>query len=378
MPVSSTRDVPVQLVDTAYESAVTPDRWPHFLERLAPLLSATTLQIVLGFPRNGERGIAYTFGAKPEFERSYLERFLEHDPWRDRAHAMPEGSVSTGEHLLPAAELERSEFYRGWMEPQDLLHPLGAILHKPDGEARSVITAFRRKSDDPFGADDLELLKRLVPHLQRVLAIHRALRTAELVRDAALETLDRMPEGWILLGPDASVLATNRRAQQILERGDTLRLVGGRLSAVAEAPAERLRQLLERATDARGEPTGGAIELTSPAGDSLRVVSSPPRSAASDATGRRAAAVLFVGAPDAGEQTVDQLRSAYGLTHAEGRVARRLAEGQRLSEIARDLGISINTVRGHLKQVFAKTGTHRQAELVRLVLSGRNQVQAAG
>ena len=133
------------------------------------------------------------------------------------------------------------------------------LLRKRGSRKPSVRNkAFRRKSDEPFGATDLALVERLVPHLQRVLAIDRALQTAEMVRDAALETLDRMPEGWILLGPDARVLATNRSAQQILERGDTLRLEGGRLAAAGEAPAERLRALVERATDADSEAAGGA------------------------------------------------------------------------------------------------------------------------
>jgi DNA-binding CsgD family transcriptional regulator len=376
--VSPLREIPPELLDSAYEAAVAPERWPRFLEQLAPHINAATLHIVLRFPSDGERGAAYSFGAKPEFERSYVERFLEHDPWRARAAATPGGAVSTGERLLASSDLERSEFYRGWMEPQDLLHPVGALLHKPDGEARSLLAAFRRKSDEPFGPGDLAFVKGLVPHLQRVLAIHRALRAAESVRDAALETLDRLPEGWILLAPDASVLATNRSARQILERGDALRLAGGRLAASAEASRQRLRDLLARALDTGSAPTGGAIELASPLGESLHVVSSPLRNAHADAD-HSAAAVVFVSVPDAGgEQTVDQLRNVYGLTHAEGRVARRLAEGQRLSEISRDLGISINTVRGHLKQVFAKTGTHRQAELVRLVLSGRRQRRAAG
>lgn len=373
--MSAMREVPLELVERAYESAVSPDLWPRFLEQLAPLLNAATLHLVVSFSDRGERGVAYSYGAKPEFERSFVERFLDAEPWREPAASLPEGTVSAGIPAFSQSDLERTAFYREWMEPQDLLHPAGAILHKPGGELRSVLTCFRRRSDEPFDGDDLALLRSIVPHLQRVLGIQRALRTVEMVRDAALQTLDRMSEGWIVLGSDASVLATNRSAQRILERGDTLRLEGGRLATTESAPTERLRQLLARATDSRGEAAGGEIELTSRSGEALRAVSSPLRAGEHGARSGLSAAVLFVGAPDHGsEQSPHRLRESYGLTHAEARVAGRLAEGQRLSEIARDLGISINTVRGHLKQVFAKTGTHRQAELVRLVLSGPSQI----
>jgi DNA-binding CsgD family transcriptional regulator len=38
-------------------------------------------------------------------------------------------------------------------------------------------------------------------------------------------------------------------------------------------------------------------------------------------------------------------------------------------EVAAGLGLSPNTIKTHLRRVFKKTGTHRQAELARLVAS---------
>ena len=48
----------------------------------------------------------------------------------------------------------------------------------------------------------------------------------------------------------------------------------------------------------------------------------------------------------------------------------KIAQGRSLDEAAKDRGVTRNTARTQLKQVFAKTGTKRQGELVRLVLSG--------
>jgi DNA-binding CsgD family transcriptional regulator len=47
----------------------------------------------------------------------------------------------------------------------------------------------------------------------------------------------------------------------------------------------------------------------------------------------------------------------------------QIAEGKTQAEIARALGIEIGTVKTHLLHIFAKTGTHRQADLVRLAAS---------
>jgi len=58
---------------------------------------------------------------------------------------------------------------------------------------------------------------------------------------------------------------------------------------------------------------------------------------------------------------------AFALTGREAAVACRLAEGATLAEVARRLGMQVGTVRVHLRSIFAKTGTNRQAELVALL-----------
>lgn len=62
------------------------------------------------------------------------------------------------------------------------------------------------------------------------------------------------------------------------------------------------------------------------------------------------------------------LQHKFGLTRAEARVVRRLAEGQSVQHIAKELGVSPETARTHAKRAMQKTDTHRQAELVSLVL----------
>jgi len=63
------------------------------------------------------------------------------------------------------------------------------------------------------------------------------------------------------------------------------------------------------------------------------------------------------------------LRTLYGLTPAEGRVADMLLQGTEIPEAAARLGITLETCRLHVKRILAKTGASRQAELVRLMVS---------
>jgi len=66
---------------------------------------------------------------------------------------------------------------------------------------------------------------------------------------------------------------------------------------------------------------------------------------------------------------VVRLRGEFGLTKAEARLALRLAEGSSLASAAQAFNVKLTTVRSQLQQVFAKTGTSRQTELVALLLT---------
>jgi DNA-binding CsgD family transcriptional regulator len=61
------------------------------------------------------------------------------------------------------------------------------------------------------------------------------------------------------------------------------------------------------------------------------------------------------------------LNRLFGLTPAEAGLASRLASGESLASAADALGMAKETARVHLRAVFTKTDTHRQAELVSLL-----------
>jgi DNA-binding CsgD family transcriptional regulator len=70
-----------------------------------------------------------------------------------------------------------------------------------------------------------------------------------------------------------------------------------------------------------------------------------------------------------------RLRSEFGLTAAEAELALEIMRGDGREAAAARLGITVATVRTHLLHIFEKTGVHRQAELVRLLL---DRAQAPG
>ena len=54
----------------------------------------------------------------------------------------------------------------------------------------------------------------------------------------------------------------------------------------------------------------------------------------------------------------------YGFTNCESQLAALLARGTNLNDAAEHLGVSINTVKTHLRGVYEKMGTNKQARVV--------------
>jgi DNA-binding CsgD family transcriptional regulator len=61
------------------------------------------------------------------------------------------------------------------------------------------------------------------------------------------------------------------------------------------------------------------------------------------------------------------LAEAFDLTPAEARVAVQLANGKTAEEVSLDRAVAIGTVRTQIKSLLAKTGVHRQGDLMRLI-----------
>lgn len=69
------------------------------------------------------------------------------------------------------------------------------------------------------------------------------------------------------------------------------------------------------------------------------------------------------------EISVRLLMNLYHLTLSEATIAILLSEGNTMDEVAEELDIKKNTVRAHLRSIFAKTGVTQQSMLVSLVLT---------
>ena len=189
----------------------------------------------------------------------------------------------------------------------------------------------------------------------------------------ALAALDLVEQAVLLVDAGAAIVHANRAAEVALRGGDGMSARHSVLACDRADDTATLRRLVGEASAAPpAAPAARWRSVAAPAAGRCR--SSWRRCAASARfrRGRRATAMVLVADPDTnGSASGTQLRKLYGLTAAEARTAEALLDHRRLADMAARLGVSLATVRTLLQRAFEKTGTHRQAELVRLMLAHR-------
>jgi len=223
-------------------------------------------------------------------------------------------------------------------------------------------------------ATDLDFLKRMGPHLGR--AARLRLRLEQRTRPPAwtVDLLDALPWGVILLDAALRPVLVNREAERILQQGDGLRLDRRGLFADHLDESQRLRSALDQATArCNGHAGAGAdLQVTRPSGaPALLLTVVPLGRLVLDRVGASSlrAAVHIVDPANRPVPAAARLRIFFGLTPAEAALASALAAGKTLQEHADEARLTCETARWRLKQVLAKTDTHRQPELVRLLLT---------
>ena len=362
-------------IDRLYQAAVEPEQWPVFLGGLGEALRLASIHLVFLHPTDDDRGIVASSGIDERHEDAYRSHFYRLNPWRPFGPEAEEGRVLLSDSIIPEREQWRTEFYNDWMRPQGAAHPFVAFLYNAGpGEPLSDLVGFREKSSGPVRNEDLDPVRALVPHLQRALVIHSRVQGAEMRAGAAEEALDRILGGVILLDERGAPIAINRIADRILAANDGLVLDRDGPAASNPKQTGELRRALVGAAKtgaSNGEDAGAVMRLARPSGRSpLEVVVTPIDGKSSSLFDHRAAAAIFVTESDVQvDGTPERLRRIYGFTPVEAEVAARIAAGRRLPAISEDLGVTIHTVRGHLKQLFVKTDTHRQPDLVRVLLT---------
>jgi DNA-binding CsgD family transcriptional regulator len=359
-----------QLVAAIYELALAPDEWPTVLRLLRHAFNCHYAAAIATSPdRDAPRSLG-AVGITDDDHREFLSAWHKDNVYGSRSPARCAGAIVLGRSIVPPADLVRSAMYRDYLAPRAIQEVIRFdIFYEPD-RSRSISLA-RPWSSGAFTQEELQFASAVIPHLQRAATIQARLEDASALAQSALDALETAQTPTLVLDGRGRVVHANAAAERLLRESDGLSAGATGLRATTSTQSARLAALIGRTAGSGDEPvTSGTLRLPRPSGrPDLALVAVPLPQRAAFPLAHRPALVLQVTDPLAcAAPNRALLAEAFELTPAEVAIAADMLCGLSVREIAARSGRSIATVRTHLANLLAKTGTTRQSELVRLLM----------
>ncbi len=355
-----------RIILAIYDAASDPLQWPAFYQLYAQSVPVDFVGVQVHDLRRRCSQFISSHGQPSQFSESYREYYSRLNVWRDRgAHLLQPGRVVAADRHTPPDLLVKSEFYNDFLKPTGIRHSAVAVVSRQE-DLVTGLSINRTTAHGGFDESSLRFTEALLPHLGRAASIQERL---DLM--AAEETvLDSLSYGVVFLSHRGRIVFANRVAETIFRAKDGMELRGSFIHASDVACDRRLQAaILAARSPGRHscEPDALLVVRTSmKSGYHVTVYSIRARS-----TALRQGGVLVLIADPERECVLDGpvLMRLLGLTPAETRVAGLLTNGWSTARISGHLGIQENTVRAHLKSMFAKTGTRGQGELIKFLLT---------
>ncbi|MGB6431170.1 MAG: helix-turn-helix transcriptional regulator [Candidatus Acidiferrales bacterium] len=368
------KDVFLDTVAAIYDAALQPEAWPVALSRVGDLIGGSWLLMAAIRPTGVSDFIAQDQHGTAEHLALFQQKYNnpETNPAIPSLMSAGPGGIVFRERDMSDQEWLRSGLYREIYRPNGIYHGIGAFVLKTETHV-AFLGANRPKSGGQFTSAAVGLLRQTMPHLGRSLQVHLRLADLQSEKTAHQALWDALAFGVVLLDREGKILWTNREATAILARGDGLRIRNKFLSAACATEHAELQRLIRASvatSEGRAAAPDAALRVSRPSlARALALLIAPIR--IQRAFCGQPVAVAFVTDPERQRQPIpDVLKRLYGLTPREAALAALLLQGIDLREAAEQLEVSMNTARTHLRLVFEKTDTHRQSELVHLLLRG--------
>lgn len=361
-----------QLIDTVYETATSAAEecvWCGLLPGFCSTFGATAGGLIAHDFASGTAALQHGYGIESRCRGHREGDAAGPAVMSPGLSHYREGAVFVGNDAASGDDLGGSEFRQSG--PGSFSRLCGMITRR-QGKGY-LISLMRPAEAEPFDDDDQEVLTRLLPHLKRSLRLRDELAHRRFERESLVDLMDQLPVAVLLVSQSGLVRLRNHAADDLLSQRDAICLRSGYLAGkTAYATAELRRLIAHAASRSAGcEETSSGEHLVIPRDqDRLPLISvAYPSRAADGADGRsEPMAVLLIKDPeiDNAHSLADFIK-VYDLTRAEARLLRFLSEGGGLLEAARQLAVTKNTARTHMRSIYAKVGTHRQSDLIRLL-----------
>jgi DNA-binding CsgD family transcriptional regulator/PAS domain-containing protein len=353
------------VAEAFYEAAIIPELWGKALDLASSAWGADG--VVLSTYPDCLGGLISSDGLQ-----EFCVRFVD-EGWHKRDVRAARGvpyvrkgkEIVTDLDVFSEDELKQLPFYADFLQSLGLRWFAGSILNEAGGVFVNM-SLQRRRGTDHFSEEDLAPFRRDLRDVKR--AARLTARSSLAYAEGLVDSLERFDCGAVLLDRVGRVIQVNKKAETYL--GEHLQVVSSRLRSPHREANRALQELVTASTlpvlESKAlNPTSALLHR--PTDLPLVVHSYPIIRQASDIF-QGARALLLISNP--GERrplALKVLQEVFQLTPAELRIAAGLLRGLDTQQIAEEHKIGQQTVRYHLKAIFAKTDTSHQAQLVSLL-----------
>lgn len=362
------------LLPVLYATPLDSSNWQIFLDRLSQMTEISSGYLISSDLHSGNLCLA---AGGPNYDPApmalYNEQYGTNDPFRQGFLMKPRTGLIDGDELVAKNDLMRTEIWNELLSPYDL-HHVTMLCGRCEDTSIETLSLWRDSKQGPLSSASIQLLQALAPHVKTALHLNSRLHLVDSCRSLAEAALDALETMIVIVDRTGRVQHLNRLAAQRLGALVGIGIRSGTLVASDAVENAQLQALLQRATAEAGRKSlplsGGAMKIRRPDARTDVQLSVLPASEHPGVEKKSRSAIIFIGEPDAALRSRgDLLRELYRLTATESRLADCLLQGNDLRDAAERLTITWATARFHLKRVFAKTGTRRQSELMRLMLT---------
>ncbi|MBO1073531.1 helix-turn-helix transcriptional regulator [Roseomonas marmotae] len=349
-----------RLTDLIYEAALDPAGWQSVFEALSGLTGARGATLFNAGP--GPVRWMVSPGLEEMFHAFVTTKAWDMNDRAARGIARHHAGFLGDQHLYTPEELARSRFHREFLHQHGLGWCAGTVINPPSGD-QLILTVERGRDDGPVPETAIAKLDILRPHLARAALLSARLRLERA--NAAVVALEMLGLPAAMISAAGRGLAINSFLAELVpavlqDRQERL-VLSNRIADLSLTAA-----LMAMRTGDGSGPRSIPLPATQERPPMVAHLV-PVRGAARDVFSQAMALLVLTPVRHGTVVAAEVIQGLFDLTPAEARVAHGIGTGRTAEELARSLGISVETIRKHIAAVLTKTGLPRQAALVGLL-----------
>lgn len=368
MPTAASGDLASdgELIDLIYASLLGETTWTTFLDRISDGMPGGLAALFSHDVSRGEGVVALYTERDDSFFSAYEQHYVSVSPWAPRCALRRVGEGILADDVFSHDRLVRTEFYNDFLVKNGAQTSMGVTVVR-DNERSMMLTTLTDCADPDINRPIADRFTRIASHLRRAVEFYRSNPGGQAASELGGNLLDAYDVGTVIVGEGCRPKVISDRARDYFVTGAPTRLspLGRLVLGDDNAQSALLAMLSPRYEGAKSlvfDEKGSKLTLVHVEKDRFSLFFEGPT------------VVLLIETLDRRfRRTFDEplLVHRYNLTAGETRALSGMVAGKTVDEIAIEASLSRETTRSQVKSLYAKVGVRSEAELLRLVFTGR-------